>query len=362
MTPAVETAAASRAEPPRPLARRLRSGAIRGLLQAALDSRIWPLARALSPPAVDVLLHHRIADPDDPSFFGFKGNISATPAMFARQLDYLGRHHTVIDLATFEAAIVEGRALPRNALLITFDDGYADNLDVALPELLRRGMPAVLFLATGFVGDRKAFAWDTAADAFSRTGRVTATVPLLGDRQLATRQQREAAVRDFIMAAKRIPDPAARAALDGLAAALDVELAYAPIRRTHVDWADVGRLSAGGFAICPHTVDHPILSRISVEEARSQVIRSRQEIERRTGTRTRTFAYPNGTSDDFGPEHAAMLAEEGFAVAFRSDGGRAFLGEARRCVHAVRRICIGARDDVPRMAAKLGGLTRLTAI
>lgn len=344
------------------LLKRVKRQAVRGFLSGTFVGGIWTLARAMSPSAVDVLLHHRIADPRDRNFFGFKGNISATPAMFARQLDYLARHHTVIDLATFEAAVCANGPLPPNPVLITFDDGYADNLEVALPQLSRRGMPAVLFLATGYVADRKAFVWDAVADAMARTRVTSASLPLIGATSLATDTERGCAALSWITAAKRITAAEQHRLLQSLAGALDVELAERPPPRTHVDWQDIARMAAAGVAICPHTVTHPILSRVPLDQARDEIAHSWAEIEQRLGYRARTFAYPNGTASDFGPDHERLLDEQGFRIAFRSDGGRAFLTESRRRRFAVRRIGISARDDVARFAAKLAGLSRFTAV
>lgn len=345
----------------RPFAKRLKRQAVAGALQGALSTGIWKLVRSVVPAGVDILLHHRIADPASPDFYGFKGNISATPAEFARQLDYLQRHHTVIDLAQFEAWLTRGAALPPRPVLITFDDGYSDNHDVALPELRKRSMPAVLFLATGYVGDERTFFWDAVADAFARTKRTSTVVPLLGAVELTDPLSRDLTIRAWIEAAKIIEGSKLAPALAGLEQALDCEFATRPPRKTHVDWEDVKALADGGFAICAHTVSHPILARIPLSAVEQEITQSAREIEVRLGRVERTFAYPNGRPQDFTPEHEALLQRLGFVAALRSDGGLALSSEVRRRPYAVRRTCLSARDDLARFAAKLSGLPRLLA-
>lgn len=336
---------------------RLRRGAVRGALGGAFAMGVWPFARALAPEGVSVLLYHRIADERDSSFYGFADNVSATRAQFACQLDYLGKTHSIIDLAAFEAWIGEGRELPRNPALITFDDGYGDNFWQALPELRARGMPAVLFLATGYVGDQRAFFWDAVAEGFRRTQRREAKLPLTGSARLESIEERAAAARAWIAAAKQVDDAALKGALALLSDALDRPLDARPPANTQMDWDQLRRLVDGGFTICPHTVHHPILPRVPLEVARREIAESRREIAERLGERTRTFAYPNG---DAGAEHERLLHEEGFIAAFRSSGGIAFAAEARRDPFALRRIGVTRRDDPPRFAAKLAGLSRLS--
>ena len=342
-----------------PLVKRLRRGVMAGMLRGALRSGLWRASRAMAPEGIDILLHHRIANPNDPAYFGFKGNISATPAEFSRQLDYLQRYHSVVSLAQFEAWLMEGVALPPRPVLITFDDGYADNHDVALPELRKRSLPAVLFLATGYVGDRQTFFWDGVADAFARTEHRNPAVPLLGTVDLGSAAARDQAIRRWIESAKTIDGSLLGPALADLGRALGCELAARPPRRTHVDWDEVRALADGGFAICAHTVNHPILARVPLSVVEQEVFRSAREIEQHLGRVERTFAYPNGRLQDFLPEHEALLAKLGFVAALRSDGGLALAAEARRRPHAIRRTCLTSRDDLPRFAAKLSGLTRL---
>jgi peptidoglycan/xylan/chitin deacetylase (PgdA/CDA1 family) len=342
-------------------AKGLRRGAIRGVLRGALATGLWRIARTVVPEGVGVLLYHRIADARDPAFYGFADNVSATRAGFARQLDYLARSHNVIDLASFEAWLVEKQPLPKNSVLITFDDGYADNVEHALPELAARGMPAVLFLATGFVGDKRSFFWDAVAEAFATAPRTAADLPLLGTRLLSTALERMQAAREWIAAAKRLPSSELRSALGRLASALDRHLDPRPPRKTHATWSEIGQLAEGGFTICPHTVHHPILSRIAITAAEQEILASRQEIEERLGYRSRTFAYPNGLEPDFGVEHEELLRKHGFVAAFRSNGGNCFAAEARARPYAIRRICVTHKDDLPRFAAKLAGISRFAS-
>lgn len=121
----------------------------------------WPWRR------LTVVTYHRIGDPGS----GFDADVvDATPAQFDRQVAMLKRHFTLVgtdDLADHLA----GAKLPANPAMITFDDGYRDNHDVALPILRRHDVRAVFFVATGYVTERRLFWWERISHAVAQTKR-----------------------------------------------------------------------------------------------------------------------------------------------------------------------------------------------
>src|SRR4051794_18420003 len=168
---------------PRTLPQNVKRRVVRAGLVAAAQLELWPRINRLIPNSLSVLLYHRIGDPLAADFFGLTNNVSATHRGFAEQLDYLQRYYTVVGLQDCIAWATTNAPLPRNAVLITFDDGYADSLTTALPELAQRWMRAILFIATAYVGGARVYFWDWVAEAFHRTEVTTADLPLLGARQ-----------------------------------------------------------------------------------------------------------------------------------------------------------------------------------
>jgi len=100
------------------------------------------------------LTYHRVL-PEEADSFSTRG-IVVSPASFELQMDFLHRHFTILSADQFHACLARG-AFPRRACLITFDDGWSDNDRFALPILERLGIPAVLFIATGYVGTGTVF-------------------------------------------------------------------------------------------------------------------------------------------------------------------------------------------------------------
>src|SRR5690349_20860544 len=142
----------------------------------ALVDRVLPRRRGV----LTVLTYHRIdvaaARPDLlPSL------ISATPAAFADQMAMVARAFDVVSLADVLAALDDPRRLPRRAVLLTFDDGYADFAANAWPVLRAANLPATLFVATAFAADpSKAFWWDRLWAAISETPRSESIATPIG--------------------------------------------------------------------------------------------------------------------------------------------------------------------------------------
>ena len=134
--------------------------------------RLWPQR-------LTVLAYHRITDVHAADFAGYAPNVSASPEMFDQQMGYLRRHFQVISLKQLLDALERNIPLPDRAALITFDDGYRDNHEQALPILRHHQLPATLFLATDFLDTGRPFYWDRVAHAFRICRLNKASLPLM---------------------------------------------------------------------------------------------------------------------------------------------------------------------------------------
>jgi peptidoglycan/xylan/chitin deacetylase (PgdA/CDA1 family) len=319
-----------------------------GVLAAA--HRAWPNR-------LTVLAYHRIGDPIFASSNSLPANISATPAAFAEQTEFLRRRFNVISLADLVRWRAGQARLPRFPALITFDDGYRDNLEAALPILRAKGLPAALFVATDCI-EGKPFYWDLATYCFHRTALTQAELPIIGRAEWPGGGDR-AILRRWIEAAKRLPNRERQAAVAALPAALGVAIPADAFAGLYLDWDELRALQRGGVELGAHTCSHAILTRIGPIEAAGEIRVSKTLLETRTGAAVTSFAYPNGGADDFDRGHRKLLASLGIELAFTLISGPQGIAAVRRDPLAVRRIFIGHRDDPWRFAAKVCGLTRL---
>lgn len=269
---------------------------LRGLLHAA-DRR----------PGLSILLFHRVLAERDPFRPG-----DLTASQFDGIVAILARTFAVLPL---EEAVtrLEANALPRGALSITFDDGYRDNLDVAAPILAAHGVPATVFVSTGFLDGGWMFN-DRVIEACKLTRCASASFPSLRAEplDLSTVEARVAAAHAILDNAKYLEFDARLAAVTEFEHRLNVRPARGPM----LDEDGIRRLHASGVTIGAHTVDHPILANLDHAAARAQIHQSRERLIDILREPVMQFAYPNGQPGrDYGPAHVAMVKEAGFRCA-----------------------------------------------
>ncbi len=273
------------------------------------------LQKAASRNRLTVLAYHRITEITAVDFRGFEPNVSASPAMFEQQMAYISQQFNVISLADLLAWLFNARPLPPYPLLITFDDGYLDNYQNAFPILKKYRLPAIIFLMTSRMDAPQEWAWwDLCAYYFKQTRLQSADLPLLGQVELAS------ARGAFMEQLKTVADEEKYALLGQLSSLLDVPPPPldAPFFMT---WEQVKELVENGVACQPHTVNHPILTRIPLEIARQELKESRDVIHAKTGQDIQAFAYPNGQLTDYNPAIIQILRELDYRVAFTLSTG-----------------------------------------
>ena len=267
---------------------------------------------------LSILIFHRVLPVADPLF---PEEIDA--ARFDAVCRWLAGWFRVLPLDEAVRRLGEG-TLPARALAVTFDDGYADNHDVALPILRRHGLSATFFVATGFLDG--GIMWnDVLIEAVRRTAldavdAGAATGLPLGRLATGSAGERRAAADALIGALKyRAPDERL-AAVHAVSRAAGV----APPTDLMMSAAQVRALHAAGMRIGGHTVGHPILARLDPAAARAEIGDGRRALETMIDAPVRLFAYPNGKpGEDFRDEHAAMAREAGFDAAVTTGWGAA---------------------------------------
>ena len=309
-----------------------------------------------------VLAYHRVTNPYEAGFDMFIPNVSATPAAFFSQMDYIERHFQVVSLDDILVWLNNRQPLPPNPLLITFDDGYQDNLQYAFPILLQHGFPAVIFLATSYIGEKKPFFWDLTAYCFHHTEKDTAVLPLTGPQHWSDESGRTAVMNNWLNKLKKLPNHEKETAIQQLPQTLDVTISDDSFANLCLTWEQVRAMSQSGITFGAHTQSHPILTRMPLDAAREEITGSIARIKAETRCDVTSFAYPNGQLLDFNKSLVDILKEVGIKVAFTLLPGPSRPEEVRNAPWAIRRIFVSHRDNLPRFAAKVMGLTRLTGI
>jgi peptidoglycan/xylan/chitin deacetylase (PgdA/CDA1 family) len=277
---------------------------------------------ALSPAGrrarLTILILHRVLPEPDPLFPG-----EITKQQFQAICAWVRHWFNVMPLVGAARALRAG-TLPARALAITFDDGYADNHDVALPILRSHGLTATFFVASGFLDGGRM--WNDTliesvrrckADALDLHGSAANLERVL---PLGTWAQRRSAVDALIGKAKYLAvserDAFVRAVADRSGAVLPEDLMMSS--------AQVRALARSGMEVGGHTTNHPILARLADRDVRREIDEGRRHLEDVTGRRVESFAYPNGKPGvDYDDRAVSTVRELGFALAVCTQWGAA---------------------------------------
>lgn len=248
---------------------------------------------------------HRVADPLRPC------DVDADT--FSWQMEVLSRYFTPLTLENAMALLRRGE-LPANAVCVTFDDGYADNVAVALPILQSKAVPATFFLTTGFFGH--GCMWNDRVIELLRnveTKKLSLLNLGLGEYEITSTATRLNMVNSVLRKLKHLPLEERNTQVQRLENELNVDVSYFPMMRED----QVSVLIKEGMGVGAHTINHPILSKISLDEARWEIESGKQQLETLTGKEVSLFAYPNGVpGQDYEAEHVGLVKAAGFDAAF----------------------------------------------
>ena len=277
-------------------------------------------------------MYHRVAQTDvDP------WGLCVSPGNFAAQMEALRRVAEPLPLLDLVRNQV-GDPPPARSVVVTFDDGYLDNLEQAFPVLREHGVPASLFVATGNIDTPREFWWDRLESVLLTPGRLPdrLVLPLPG----GTRSWRLGAVTEYTreqMMADRGTRPWSagpdsrlhlfhdvwvalwpltadqrQVALDAVTAWGGSHVSADPVRRT-LSTAEIREIASDGLVtIGAHTVDHLPLPAHPLDEQRRQIQASKRRLEALLGAEVTTFAYPHAEHD---PATTELVRESGFACA-----------------------------------------------
>jgi len=283
---------------------------------------------------------------------GLPGTADRYGEAFARQLQMLRRYANVVPLDRALRALGSGRPLPPRAVALTFDDGYRDNLDLAVPILRGFQMPATFFLVTDFLAQRSRIWWEELGWAFAHP-----TDPKLtwdGWHYDLTTPERRSQARAGIAESLKTLDASARlAAVDELIARLAPE-GTRPGPELFCDWDAARALRDAGHHIGSHTVSHPILSHEAEPAQAAELADSKRELERELDVPVDVLAYPNGRPADYDRATLDQARRAGYRFALTTDMG---FVTARQADLELRRFVIEPHTRARDVARELKWLT-----
>lgn len=264
--------------------------------------------------ALLVLIYHRVLSERDPIL-----SSEPTADEFAAQMDTVAATCSVLPLSEAVARLRAG-SLPPRAVSITFDDGYANNRELAAPILKARGIPATIFIATGYIGRGRMFN-DTVIEAVRAAGpKLDLTALGLGAFELPDAAARISAIGSILPKLKYLEPTQRLARAEAIADVVGIPREGT----TMMTEQQLRELESFGIEVGAHTVTHPILCAVGADEARKEIAASKDALQSITGRRIGLFAYPNGRPGrDYDASHVALVKSCGFDAAVSTAWGAA---------------------------------------
>lgn len=270
--------------------------------------------------------------------FLYRNTVSVTE--FRSHLEFLTRHFHPISASELVSFWHSGQALKPRSVLVTFDDGYRNNLTQAAPILMNYGVPALFSVTTGYIGSTdvlwpdevnlRVLSWPRATiPGPSLTGPVWLPVPDDHAGRIGLAERIRAAC-------KSLPSEISSAYLSSLR-----EISCKTIDdRDHelfefLSWDDVRSLSNKGFEIGSHTVSHPILTQISTDRLEFELSESKRRIEEELQEGCVAFVYPNGQAEDISSEVVAAVQRAGYLLGLSNTGSYASFSGNRFCLSRI---------------------------
>lgn len=263
-----------------------------------------------------ILTYHGVTDLPPAGIENFQAK-HITADDFSRQMQWLRERERVLSLAELVDHHRNGREV--DGVVVTFDDGYRNNLTVALPILERYEVPATFFITTGFIGTDRLFWVDEVEFLVDRTGREAIDLADFGlpRYHLVSAEERMRAVTGLKTALKRMDDDTCRDVVARLRRDLAVPAGRARSGNyTLMTWSEVRTLAGHPLVeIGAHSVDHPILTRVGSTRLEREVRESKTTLERELSRPVTLFAYPNGGREDYDADVVRAVKAHGFTCA-----------------------------------------------
>ena len=276
--------------------------------QAMVSSGFWNRSLRLwaERDAVIILTYHRVIEKWDETLDHSQPGMVVTASTFERHVAILKEHFEIVTLGALLAERNNaGRAI-RPRCVVTFDDGWRDNYDLAFRILRRHDIPATIYLTTDFIGTNRAF-WHTELMYLLTNAKLASVLsderafraypgPVRHHLKRLARLDGAAGAHNLdplIETVKALcDDDAIEELIDSLTKAAGIQRPLVLDRTFFLDWDQVRTMAAAGIEIGSHGCSHRMMTRLSAERADDELIRSKAEIERRIGRKVKHFAFP----------------------------------------------------------------------
>jgi peptidoglycan/xylan/chitin deacetylase (PgdA/CDA1 family) len=314
-----------------------RAKAKRWVKKISVQSRGLGVLGRFTGPAAVILMYHSVQEhPEQYNDSIGLGIIHAT-TVFARQMELVAQRYDPVTIEDILAFLKEERQLPRRPVAVTFDDGFADNFELAAPILGRFGIRAAFYLTVDLIGTPQAPWYCRLRHAFGATRKTTWQDPRNKHLwNLSISAERNGALLGAFDACA----PMAGARLEAAVGSIERELEVEPLAERQplmMDWEQARKLCDAGHLVGSHTLTHPNVAHLATEEARIELTESRRRLQQELFRPAAHFSYPHPALDPhWTSSTVALTAEAGYLTAVTTTGGPIRPGDDPRTLKRIR--------------------------
>jgi peptidoglycan/xylan/chitin deacetylase (PgdA/CDA1 family) len=258
--------------------------------------------------------YHRVGDADstpyDPNVF------SCTAERFEQHVRFYNENFDVINIDELLSIVEKERPISARLALISFDDGYIDNYELAFPILKKHNTPATFFISTNYIDHPEVPWWDEIAWMIRQSDAGKIRLSSWRDAVPIDRQEMTLSISNVLKAFKRDQGRTMADKISELRQILDTRLDTRSAADLFVSWEMIREMVQSKMDIGSHSCSHRMLSHISVEDQADEVTQSKHRLESQLGREIAAFAYPVGGRDSFTHESREQLQKAGYKIAF----------------------------------------------
>jgi peptidoglycan/xylan/chitin deacetylase (PgdA/CDA1 family) len=293
------------------------------------------------PNGVYVFNYHRIGDKENTSFD--RAIFSCTLKAFEQQIVELKKHFKIINTIELSKLNESGEVLSERFAVITFDDGYLDNFTEALPVLKKHNVTAVFYLTTTFLDSNPITWWDEIAYLLRKSSGKVYQLPNSVIEYVLEKNNIDNIIRKIMTVIKQSKNLSIGAALDDIRMKFPLakdELS-AENHQLFMKWKHAEELLRQGMEIGSHTLTHPILSQIDIEQHEKEIVDSKLILEKRLNCKINSIAYPVGRYYCYNEKSIEFILAAGYKIAFNNEPG---FHRGISCSLNINRFCVATND------------------
>lgn len=262
---------------------------------------------------IKVLAYHRINDElFDPL------NLNIKTENFEKQIRLLKQKFNIVSFEKAVDMIQNKDSIPKNTIVVTFDDGFADNYINAFPLLNKYGVPVTIFLCVEAVNSQQVLWFQQIINAFYQTSKKTLELEIGGklrEFRISSITQKYHIAREIVLLSKKLLLPKRRQLVEQILSKLEINLKDIELNNEMLKWTQVREMDQKGITFGSHGMGHSILTKLGEPELFKEIHDSREIIERELDKKIIYFAYPNGGNEDLNKNIKNMIREAGYVSA-----------------------------------------------